>query len=202
MSCPHPVLFSPFFPMALFRLYNKVYNAMENVYWVCYGADPVKEKMEERDMTRTAAREIAVRLAYELGYTNESAQSMLDRFLEPEHYTTLAQEDKLYADYPEGATMDYLRRVVLGVGEHAYELDGYIEKYSIGWSFDRIPRVAAAIMRVAMFELLYMPEIPRRTVIHAAVRIAEHYEDERVVSFVNGILGRFLRTELPEEADQ
>ncbi len=153
-------------------------------------------------MTRTAAREIAVRLAYELGYTNESAQSMLDRFLEPEHYMTLGQEDRLYADYPDEQSMAFLRKLVLGVGEHAYELDGYIEQYSVGWRFERIPRVAAAIMRVAMYELLYMPDTPRRTVIHAAVRIAEHYEDAKVVSFINGILGRFLRTELPEEAEQ
>lgn len=153
-------------------------------------------------MTRIAAREIAVRLAYELGYTNESAEAVLERFLEPEHYMTLGQEDKLYADYPDEGSLNYLRRLVLGVGDHAYELDGYIERYSIGWKFERIPRVAAAIMRVAMYELLYMPEIPRRSVIHAAVRIAEQYEDPRVVSFINGILGRFLRTELPEEAEQ
>ena len=163
---------------------------------------PPNGETEERIMTRTAAREIAVRLAYELGYTNESAQAVLDRFLDPEHYMTLSQVDKLYADYPEGNTLEFLRKLVLGVGDHAYELDGYIEKYSIGWRFERIPKVAAAIMRVAMYELLYMPETPRRTIIHAAVRIAEHYEDPKVVAFVNGILGRFLRTELPEEADQ
>jgi N utilization substance protein B len=167
---------------------------------VCH--DPMKEKMEERDMTRTAAREIAVRLAYELGYTNESAQAMLERFLDPEHYMTLSKEDKLYTDYPDEKTQEYLRKLVIGVGEHAYELDGYIEKYAIGWSFERIPRVATAIMRVAMYELLYMPDTPRRTIIHAAVRIAEHYEDAKVVSFINGILGKFLRTELPEEAEQ
>lgn len=152
-------------------------------------------------MTRTAAREIAIRLAYELGYTNESGEAVLERFLDRAHFETLAQEDPLYADYPDEKQEAYLRRVVTGVGEHGAELDGYIEKYAIGWSFDRIPRVAAAIMRVAMFELLYMPEIPRKTVIHAAVRIAEHYEAPKVVSFVNGILGSFLRTELPEEAE-
>lgn len=152
-------------------------------------------------MTRTAAREIAVRLAYELGYTDERAEAVLERLLERSQFASLAQEDELYADYPDEANMVYLRKLVIGVGDHGAELDGYIEKYAIGWQFDRIPRVAAAIMRVAMYELLYMPEIPRRTVIHEAVRIAEHYEDPKVVSFVNGILGSFLRTELPGEAE-
>ncbi|MBQ3090241.1 MAG: transcription antitermination factor NusB [Oscillospiraceae bacterium] len=151
-------------------------------------------------MTRKTAREIAVRLAYELGYTNESAQQLLDRMLDREHFATLNQEDDLYADYPDAKQEAYLRALVSGVGAHGAELDGYIEKYAIGWQFDRIPRVAAAIMRVAMYELLYMPEIPRRTAIHEAVKIAERYEDPKVVSFMNGILGSFLRGELPEEA--
>ena len=83
---------------------------------------------------------------------------------------------------------------------HGAELDGYIEKYAIGWQFARIPRVAAAIMRVAMYELLYMPETPSAVVINEAVKIAKHYEDDKVVSFLNGILGSFYRGELPEEA--
>ena len=86
-----------------------------------------------------------------------------------------------------------------GVGAHGAELDGYIEKYAIGWQFSRMPRVATAIMRVAMYEMLYMPEIPNRTAINEAVNIAKRYEDEKVVGFINGILGSFLRGELPEE---
>ncbi|MGM9538824.1 MAG: transcription antitermination factor NusB [Candidatus Onthomonas sp.] len=151
-------------------------------------------------MTRSTAREIAIRLAYELGYTNESAQELLDRFLTPEHFEELMQEDELYSSYPNEKQEAYLRALVTGVGSHGAELDGYIEKYAIGWQFARIPRVAAAIMRVAMYELLYMPDTPPAVVINEAVKIAKHYEDDKVVSFLNGILGSFYRGELPEEA--
>lgn len=152
-------------------------------------------------MTRKTAREIAIHLAYELGYTNAKAEDLLKNLLDEERFATLGQEDELYAEYPDKKQEQYIRTVVAGVGAHGAELDGYIEKYAIGWQFDRIPRVAAAIMRVAMFELLYMPEIPRRTAIFEAVKIAEKYEDKKVVAFMNGILGSFLRTELPEEAN-
>ena len=47
-----------------------------------------------------------------------------------------------------------------GVAEHGPELDQYIAQYSKNWNFARIPLTAAAIMRVAMYEILYMPEIP------------------------------------------
>jgi N utilization substance protein B len=50
-------------------------------------------------------------------------------------------------------------------------------------------------MRVAMFEILYMPEIPDGASISAAVELAKKYEDEKVVSFINGILGTFVRGE-------
>ena len=85
-----------------------------------------------------------------------------------------------------------------GVGSHGAELDGYIEKYARGWSFSRIDRVASAIMRVAMYEILYMPDIPNKAAINEAVEIAKGYVDDDVVKFINGILGSFVRAELPD----
>ena len=49
--------------------------------------------------------------------------------------------------------------------------DRDIERYAVGWKFSRIPRVAAAIMRVAMFEILYLPEVPNGAAINEAVEI-------------------------------
>ena len=54
-------------------------------------------------------------------------------------------------------------------------------------------------MRVAMYEILYMPGVPAAAAINDAVEIAKKYEDEKVVSFINGILGAFVRAEFPEQ---
>ena len=86
--------------------------------------------------------------------------------------------------------------LVKGIAEHGYELDLYIEKYAKGWKFERIPLVAAAVMRLAMYEILYMPDIPNGASINEAVEIARKYENEDVVKFINGILGTFVRTEV------
>lgn len=146
-------------------------------------------------MTRTVAREIAVHLAYELGFTQLSAVELLKDQLTRDNFAILAKDEELYKEYPEEEQLTYIRRVVAGVGEHGYELDEYIEKYAIGWRFGRIPKVAAAIMRVAMFEVLYMQEIPNGAAINSAVELAKKYEDEKVVSFINGVLGAFARGE-------
>ena len=76
--------------------------------------------------------------------------------------------------------------------EHAAELDGYIAKYAKGWSFARIPLVASAIMREAIKEILYMPDIPNGAAINEAVEIAKKYETPETVKFINGILGIFV----------
>ncbi len=148
-------------------------------------------------MTRTAARELAVHLAFELGFSNETAQALLERTLTEECFQSRGEECMLYNEMPDEKQTAYLTRIITGVSEHGYELDGYIEKYAIGWAFDRIPRVAAAVMRVAMFECMYLPhEIPVASAINAAVEIAKRYEDDKVVGFLNGVLGSFVRQEL------
>ncbi|MBQ1351477.1 MAG: transcription antitermination factor NusB, partial [Oscillospiraceae bacterium] len=146
-------------------------------------------------MTRTVAREIAIHFAFELGFSEESAQAHLDKRLKPEVFQSLAEEESLYAEFPDQNQESYIRRLVCGVGEHGAELDAYIEKYAVGWHFSRISRIAAAIMRVAMYELLYMPEIPPAAAINEAVELSKSYEPKEVTSFINGILGTFWRTE-------
>ena len=150
-------------------------------------------------MNRTTAREIAVHFAFELAFSDEKASRLLERELTAESFAQRAQEESLYAEFPGQGELDYITRLVLGVGSHGAELDGYIAKYAKGWRFSRIDRVASAIMRVTMYEILYMPDVPDRVAINEAVEIAKKYVDDDVVKFINGILGSFVRSEVPEQ---
>ena len=149
-------------------------------------------------MVRNTAREIAIHLSYELSFTNKPIEGLLDERLTKEAFAVLAEEDALYQEAPNAKQAEYIRRLVKGVDEHAAELDGYIEKYAKGWSFSRIPLVASAIMRVAMYEILYMQDIPNGAAINEAVEIAKKYETPETVKFINGILGSFVRQEIAE----
>ena len=149
-------------------------------------------------MTRSNAREIAVQLIFSLGFGNLSAQEVLDSQLTTERFAELAEENALYAQFPNEKQQQYIRDLVQGVFSHGPELDDYISRYAVGWSFARIPRMAAAIMRTAMYEVLYVPDVPNAAAINEAVEIAKRYETQEVVSFVNGILGSFLRAEVKE----
>ena len=107
-------------------------------------------------MTRNTAREIAAHLSYELSFTDKTVEELLQERLTSEAFAELAEEDSLYTEAPNAKQVAYITRLVTGVNEHAAELDGYIAKYAKNWKFSRIPLVASAIMRVAMYEILYM----------------------------------------------
>lgn len=149
-------------------------------------------------MTRSTAREIAVHLIFSLGFGNQSADEVLDSELTRERFEELGGESSLYAQFPNEKQEQYIRDLVRGVFAHGPELDDYIGRYAVGWSFARIPRMAAAILRTAMYEVLYMPDIPNAAAIDAAVEMTKKYEPQEVASFVNGILGTFVRTEFPD----
>lgn len=149
-------------------------------------------------MTRSNAREIAVHFIYELSFGNENAEALLDSQLTPERFQELAGEMPLYARFPNEKQERYIRDLVQGVFSHGPELDEYIGRYAVGWNFARIPRMASAIMRTAMYEVLYMPDVPNAAAINEAVEIAKSYEPAEVVSFLNGILGSFVRAEFAD----
>ena len=150
-------------------------------------------------MTRSTAREIAVHLAFELAFSDIKVDELLERELNADAFAARAADEPLYAEYPNEEQEKYIRTLVRGVADHGFELDGYIERYAKGWRFSRIDRVAAAIMRVTMYEILYRPDVPNKVAINEAVEIAKGYVDEDVVKFVNGILGSFVRAEFPEQ---
>jgi len=144
-------------------------------------------------MTRSNAREIVAHLIYELNFTEDHADAVLETAMEPEYYSSLGQESEIYAERPGGKQMEYITAAVRGIQEKQEELDGYIGKYAVNWSVSRISKVARAILHVAMYESLYVEDVPVSSAINEAVELTRKYEDEDVVSFVNGILGSFAR---------
>ncbi len=154
-------------------------------------------------MTRSNAREIAVHLVFEQGFSGQSTDELLDQVLKRPVFELIGQEEPLYAQFPNVGQREYISTLVRGVDAHRGELDGYISKYAIGWNISRIPRVVVAILRVCMYEILYMQDIPNAATINEAVELTKHYEEQELAAFVNGILGSFVRTEplpVPETA--
>lgn len=176
--------------LGLSFLYIIVYNSiiMGRLWPPAHGGE---------SMTRNSARELAVHLSFELSFTDQTADEFLASALTRQTFELFQAEEPLYTEFPNVKQREYISTLVQGVWSHRGELDGYIEKYAIGWKLSRINRVIVSILRTAMYEILYMQDIPNAAAIDAAVELTKHYEDPEIVSFVNGILGSFVRTECP-----
>lgn len=134
-------------------------------------------------------------MIFEVNFTGDGTGAVMKRRLDPDEYKSLAEEDKLYKSFPEEKDRDYIGRIMKGIGEHYTELDTYIERYSVGWKFGRISGVVTSILRLAMYEILYMPDIPTSVSINEAVELAKRYDTQEAAQFINGILGSFARKE-------
>ena len=145
-------------------------------------------------MTRANARELAVHLIYGRNFTGEEPQQVVSTRLNKEYYALLAQENDVYAERPSRAQNAYIDTVVAGVANREEELNEQIQKFSIGWDISRISRLTRAIMQLAVFEILYVEDVPTGVAISEAVRIAKLYDGSDTGSFVNGILGTFARS--------
>ena len=144
-------------------------------------------------MTRSSAREIAVHFVFELGFSHMTADELLAAALTRPAFELLGQEEPLYAEFPNVEQKAYISELTRGVYGRGGELDEYISKYAIGWNFSRIPRVVVAILRVCMYEILYMSSVPNAAAINEAVELTKRYEEPELAAFVNGILGSFVR---------
>ena len=144
-------------------------------------------------MTRAAAREIAVQLCFAQGASSVGVDEALDSFFDKEYYGTLSEACEGFSDYPNTKQKDYIRSIVAGVAEKREEIDAYIEKFAKGWKLSRISRTALAVLRVAIYEILYVSDVPNGVAISEAVELAKGYDMPETVSFVNGVLGSFVR---------
>ena len=88
-------------------------------------------------------------------------------------------------------------RLVEGVAEHSARIDELIARHAHGWSLERLPDVDRAILRMAVFELLWVEDVPDAVVLDEAVSLAKALSTDDSPAYVNGVLGAVLDAEVP-----
>ena len=152
-------------------------------------------------MRRGDARELAVHLIYGRNFTGEDPEQVVAIRLEKEYYEKLAEENEVYAEFPNRGQLRYIDTVVAGIANREDELNNQIQKFSIGWDVSRISRLARCILQLAIYEILYVEDVPTGVAVSEAVRLAKKYDGDDTGAFVNGILGSFARS-LTAPADE
>jgi transcription antitermination protein NusB len=90
------------------------------------------------------------------------------------------------------APQPYTVAAARGVGEHADHVDDLISSHLQGWTLDRLPAVDRAILRVAVWELLYAADVPEPVAVDEAVQLAKELSTDDSPGFINGVLGQVM----------
>ncbi len=131
-------------------------------------------------MARKSAREAAMSLLYQRIFTEnydiDALRNMVDNQL------VLDERD-----------ISYIEEILAGSSKYMDRIDNIIRENSKGWKFERISKVDLSILRLALYEILFCDDIPESVTINEAVELAKKYGGEKTSSFINGILGSFVR---------
>ena len=127
-------------------------------------------------LERRKARHQALHILYQREITGESVGSILD--------------ERTYVAQEVGEPTDFTRELIQGVESHQASIDETIESISENWVLSRMPLVDRSILRIAVYEMLHVEDVPDSVSINEAVEIAKVYGGEDSSKFVNGILGK------------
>lgn len=134
-------------------------------------------------MSRRTVRERVLQVLYQLEFQPQEEARITD-----ELSNDLSEEMRIFYS-----------RILQGIRTHQEEIDPMIEKYlREGWSLNRIATLDRAVLRIAMFELIYEKNTPPKVVINEAVEMAKMYSGEESSSFINGCLGNWYREQVNE----
>ena len=138
-----------------------------------------KKKADAHKEARRAAREAVLALLFETEYHKGEEPEAI--FLRAAEAREIDPADK------------YIRGEYMGIMENIETIDALLGRHAKGWRTDRLSRVSRAVLRLGAYETIYAEKIPAPIAINEAVELAKRYGGEEDSSFVNGILGAFVR---------
>lgn len=138
-------------------------------------------------MSRRLAREVAFKALFQIDIGKCRVEQALKYSLEG--YVISEEEEK------------FLRELVVGTADNQVLLDQLIIKHLVNWEIDRLSAVDRNLLRLALFEIIYRPDIPPAVSINEALELAKKYgSTSEAVGFINGVLDRAVGEALESES--
>ncbi len=158
-----------------------------------------KSKVSSHSHFKRLGRELAMQYLYRCdmaGLDDENEQEAREIFWEQAADAGLSDDERTFKK-----ARIYAEKMVDGIRSHLPEIDGTIESFSEKWDISRMAAVDRNIIRVAIFELKYCPDIPALVSIDEAIEISKEFATEKSGTFINGILNG-VKDSLPPDAKQ
>ena len=144
-------------------------------------------------MSRTTARAAAMQMIFEKISGGQGGEETLKMVYDELREDGLPGVEKIGRKEPDGEDRDYITAALEGVLDHRDEIDSLIGKTAKGWPVERMSLVDLTVLRLAVWEILYNPDIPAGVSVAEALELTEKYSDPEDKPFVNGILGTIVR---------
>ena len=135
-------------------------------------------------MSRRKARDITFKYIYSTLYGESDITDAIESIItaDSEEIKSLAEEEK-----------DYFDKVSSGIKEHEAEIDQMILSKLKNWTIERIFKIDLAILRLAVYEIMYSPDMPLKVAVNEAVELAKKYGNDTSSNFVNGVLREIIK---------
>ena len=131
-------------------------------------------------MQRSAMRELAFKLVYEIEVQKENSEDQLEIFVENNEI----EDEKV---------IEYLRDIMLGIKENSDEINSLItSNLKDNWSLNRVSKINISLIKLAIYEMVYK-NLPYKVAINEVVELAKKYADESAPVFINGILASVVK---------
>ena len=149
-------------------------------------------------MSRKKAREIVLCLVFEKDYYKDCSCEKL--------YKDLFEDDgigieEIYNSFGESenkenkseADENYIKNTFFGIFDNIEQIDDIVSSSTIGWEYNRISKISMALLRMAVYEILYAEDVPDSVAINEAVELSKRYDDPEAYTFINGVLGAVVK---------
>ncbi|MDX8364287.1 transcription antitermination factor NusB [Cytobacillus sp. IB215665] len=123
-------------------------------------------------MKRRTARKKALQALFQIDISDIESKEAIDNVIGEQH------------------SDPFLEEIVLGVAKHQAEIDEHIRKNLENWTIERVANVDRSILRIAVFEMMYIDEIPTNVSIDEAIELGKLFGDEQSGKFINGVLSK------------
>lgn len=131
-------------------------------------------------MNRRKSREETMKLAYQMSINQEKYYEVISK------YKQNSQSDLKDIDF------DYMERILKGIQNNLEKIDNKIRKYSKKWDITRISKTNLAILRIAIYEIMYEDDIPTKVSLNEAIELSKIYSEDKSSAFINGVLSNFV----------
>lgn len=145
-------------------------------------------------LTRREIREKALQSLFQLSANEDLTPEMAMQ-------QALISSNELADEVETALVPEYLDLLVKGVIENQLTIDEEVQKYLENWSMERLAKTDVVIMRIAIFEMLYVPDVPAKVALNEALEITKLYSDEKSRKFVNGVLANIVNNLEKKEAE-